>query len=361
MPDGESHRHQHDPREGSLLLNTESVMHEFGVVIGRFQPFHNAHLELVRFAFKEVQKLVIVIGSANAARDTMNPWSSVERSHMIRRCLTADENGRVEFVHAKDYQSNNMWLAAVQSAIDKITGGSCDVKLIGHRKDASSFYLKLFPQWGDYIESSISLDLNATKVREHLFRQDKITIKTEVPTEVYEYLCTWMTTPEFDRLHGEYHDIENEHAAWADAPYKPTFVTTDAIVICSGHVLTVKRGGKYGKGLLAWPGGYIKVSEYVIDSCIRELKEETGIKVPAEELKKYIKDKDVFDAPRRDLRGRVITHAFCFVLPDGPLPRVKGMDDAEDAGWITIHEFHCRELEFFADHYKMGCRFVDKF
>ena len=336
-------------------------MHEFGVVIGRFQPFHNAHLDLVRFALKEAQKLVIVLGSVNAARDTMNPFSGEQRCSMIRNSLSKEENERVEFVYAKDYQSNNMWLAAVQSAIDSITGGSCDVKLVGHKKDASSFYLKLFPQWGDYIESGISSDLDATKVRENLFRQGKIDIKNQVPKAVYDFLSSWMETPEFKRLHGEYQDIENEHAAWADAPYKPTFVTTDAIVICSGHVLTVKRGGKYGKGLLAWPGGYIKVDEYIIDSCIRELKEETGIKIPDAELKKYIKDKDVFDNPRRDLRGRVITHAFCFVLPDGPLPKVKGMDDAEDAGWITIHEFHCREMEFFADHYKMGCRFVDKF
>jgi bifunctional NMN adenylyltransferase/nudix hydrolase len=336
-------------------------MHEFGVVIGRFQPFHNAHLDLVRFALKAAHKLIIVLGSVNAARDTMNPFSGEQRCAMIRNSLTAEENQRVEFIYAKDYQSNNMWLAAVQSAIETITGGSCDVKLIGHKKDASSFYLKLFPQWGDYIESGISSDLDATKVRENLFRQGKIDIQKQVPKAVYDFLSDWMETPEFKRLHGEYQDIENEHAAWADAPYKPTFVTTDAIVICSGHVLTVRRGGKYGKGLLAWPGGYIKVDEYIIDSCIRELKEETGLKVPADELKKCIKDKDVFDNPRRDLRGRVITHAFCFVLPDGPLPKVKGMDDAEDAGWITIHEFHCREMEFFADHYKMGCRFVDKF
>jgi bifunctional NMN adenylyltransferase/nudix hydrolase len=336
-------------------------MHEFGIVIGRFQPFHNAHLELVRFALKQAQKLVIVLGSANAARDTMNPWSSTDRQTMIRACLAPEEKERVEFIHAKDYQANNMWLAAVQSAIDDITGGSGDVKLIGHRKDASSFYLKLFPQWGDYIESGIASDLDATKVRDNLFRQDKITIKNQVPKEVYDYLCAWMATPEFERLHGEYQDIQFEHAQWADAPYKPTFVTTDAIVICSGHVLVGKRGGKYGKGLIAWPGGYIKADEYILDSCIRELREETRLKVSTDDLKKSLIDKDVFDSPRRDQRGRVITHAFCFKLPDGQLPKVVGSDDMAKAWWMTIHEFHCRELEFFADHYKMGCRFVDRF
>jgi len=77
-------------------------MHEFGVVIGRFQPFHNAHLDLVRFALKEAQKLIIVLGSVNAARDTMNPFSGEQRCSMIRNSLSAEENGRVEFIYAKD-------------------------------------------------------------------------------------------------------------------------------------------------------------------------------------------------------------------------------------------------------------------
>jgi len=336
-------------------------MHEFGVVIGRFQPFHNAHLELVRFALKQAQKLVIVLGSANAARDTMNPWSSTQRAEMVRACLSSEENLRVEFVHAKDYQSNNMWLASVQSAIDDITGGSCDIKLIGHKKDATSFYLKLFPQWGDYVESGVSSELDATSVRDNLFRQDKVDVKKMVPLPVFNIIEAWMATPEFQRLHGEYEDIQNEHAAWLGAPYKPTFVTTDAIVICSGHVLVGRHGGKYGKGLIAWPGGYINADEYIIDSCIRELREETKLKVTTEDLKKSIIDKEVFDSPRRDQRGRVITHAFCFKLPDGALPKVVGSDDMAKAWWMTIHEFHRREEEFFADHYKMGCRFVDRF
>ena len=340
---------------------TESVMHEYGVLIMRAQPYHLAHQALVRHALTQVKQLIIILGSCNAPRDTLNPFNGEQRQEMITISHSPEENMRIRFIFAKDYQSNNMWLAAVQSAIDDITGGSSDVKLIGHKKDASSFYLKLFPQWGEPIDPGSFSDLDATKVRENLFRQDKVTFKAQVSKEVFAFLCKWMTTPEFERLHGEFQDIQNELAAWAEAPYKPTFVTTDAIVVCSGHVLVVRRGGKYGKGLIAWPGGYIKATEYIIDSCIRELKEETGLAMPAEELKKCILDREVFDAPKRDQRGRVITHAFCFRLPDGKLPRVKGMDDADKAWWMTVHEFHVRELDFFADHYKIGCRFIDRY
>lgn len=336
-------------------------MHEYGIVIGRFQPFHNAHLELVNFALKQAKQLIIVLGSAGQAPDTMNPWSAPERAVMIRKCFSEEENARIEFVHAKDQQSNMMWIASVQSAIDHLTQGSDDIKLIGHKKDATSFYLKFFPQWGDYIETGFSVNLDATKVRENLFRQDKISIKTLVPAPVYEHLCEWMGTPEFQRLHDEFQEISNDKAAWDGSPYVPIFMTTDAVVICSGHVLVVRRRGKYGKGLIAWPGGYVNANEFLLDSCIRELKEETGIRVPADELKKYVVDKDLFDNPKRDLRGRLITQAYCIKLPDGSLPKVKGMDDADKAWWMTVNDFHVNESRFFADHYKIGCRFINRF
>lgn len=335
-------------------------MHEWVVLIGRFQPPHLPHLELVRFAFKQGEKLIIVLGSDNKARDTMNPFTSAQRAEMIRSCLTADENKRVEFIYAKDFESNNMWLAAVQRAIDDVTGGSSDVKLVGHKKDASSFYLKMFPQWGDYIESGLNSDISATKVRSNLFRKDKITIKPMLPPAVYDYVCNWMDTAEYERLHDEYHEILDAEAKQVGSEHPIISVCTDAIVMCSGHVLVVKRGGKYGRGLIAWPGGYIRVDQALFDSCLRELKEETGLALSKEELKKYLVDKDVFDEPRRDLRGRVITHAYCFNLPDGPLPWVKGMDDADKAWWMTINDFHVNEPKFFADHYRIGCRFVNR-
>jgi bifunctional NMN adenylyltransferase/nudix hydrolase len=337
-------------------------MNEFGVFIGRFQPFHTAHLATVRFALQKVKNLLIVLGSDNQACTVKNPWTSADRTRMIRACLTPEENERVEFILAKDYLYNNMlWVAAVQESIDEVTGGSRDIKLIGHRKDDSSFYLKLFPQWGKHIESGVSIDVDASKIRDLLFQQDKVGIKELVPGPVYEFLCKWMDTAEFSRLLDEYRDVAGDKKAWEGSPYQPIFVTTDAVVICSGHVLMVRRGGKYGRGLLALPGGYIKANEHLVDSCIRELKEETGIKIPAAELKSLIVDQCVFDHPDRDLRGRVITHAFCIKLPDGELPRVKGMDDADKAWWMSLRDVFSSEPRFFGDHYHIVSRFVNRF
>jgi bifunctional NMN adenylyltransferase/nudix hydrolase len=336
-------------------------MHKYGVLIGRFQPFHNAHLETVRFALEHVERLIIVLGSHNRARDIRNPWSTDERVTMIDSCLSHDDNERIEFVKASDYDYNDLlWVATVQEAIHEVTNGSTDVKLIGHRKDATSFYLNLFPQWGDHIETGISMNVDASKVREMMFGLDTIGIKDMVPSNVYGMLITYMSTPEFKRLHDEYHDILADKVAWSGAPYQPTFVTTDAIVICSGHVLVVRRRGRYGKGLIALPGGYIKPSESIQNGCIRELKEETGIKIDSQTLRTHCVDSHVFDNPTRDLRGRVITHAFCFRLLDGELPRVKGMDDADRAWWMPLRTVWASEEKFFCDHFHIINSFCNR-
>lgn len=337
-------------------------MHEFGVFIGRFQPFHLAHLATVRFALKQAQTLVIVIGSSNQAQDIKDPWTEQERAEMIKACLTPEELERTRFVFAEDYLYNNLlWVTAVQRDIDEVTGGSRDVKLIGHKKDASSFYLNMFPQWGEHIEANVNLPIDATKVRELLFEQDKIGVKNLVPAPVYDVLAKYMETDEFKRLHAESHKVLADKAAWSNAPFQPIFHTTDAVVICSGHVLVVRRRGVYGRGLIALPGGYVEPGLRLIDNCIKELKEETGIKVDTKTLKDRIVDRDTFDHPRRDLRGRVITEAFCIKLPDGDLPKVKGMDDADKAWWMSLNAVDVNKRRFFADHAHIIKRFVSKY
>jgi bifunctional NMN adenylyltransferase/nudix hydrolase len=165
--------------------------------------------------------------------------------------------------------------------------------------------------------------------------------------------------PKFDRLRREYQHLLEYGKQWDGAPFPPTFVTVDAVVIRSGHVLVVRRGGKAGNGLVALPGGFLNQRERIVDGCLRELKEETGIKLPKDELKKNITDEKVFDHPERDLRGRMITHAFCIDLGHGELPKVKGGDDAAKAWWMPLRDLS--EDDFFGDHFHMINYFASRF
>jgi len=135
--------------------------------------------------------------------------------------------------------------------------------------------------------------------------------------------------------------------------FPPTFVTTDAVVTALGHLLVVRRGNALGKGKLALPGGFLAPNITLKENMLKELKEETDIKVPKQILESSIVDSKVFDYPHRSLRGRTITHAFHVHLKpnleDG-LPKVKGGDDAEKAFWLSISDFLRMEEEMFEDH-----------
>jgi bifunctional NMN adenylyltransferase/nudix hydrolase len=112
----------------------------------------------------------------------------------------------------------------------------------------------------------------------------------------------------------------------------------------------VERRARPGKGLLALPGGFVDQGEKLVDACLRELREETRLKVPAPVLKGSIKSQQVFDDPHRSARGRTITHAFYMELqPDKTLPKVKGGDDARHALWIPLADLDPTQI--FEDHY----------
>jgi len=139
------------------------------------------------------------------------------------------------------------------------------------------------------------------------------------------------------------------------APYAPTFFTVDSVVIQGGHILLVKRRSAPGKGLWALPGGFLNQEETARTACIRELREETGLKVPVPVLNGSITYEKLFDKPDRSLRGRTLTQAFLIELNggDAKLPKVNGMDDAEEAKWFPIGEVMNMSEQLFEDHFSI--------
>ncbi len=329
------------------------------VLIGRFQPIHNAHLEIIKRATALCNQLVIVTGSANQPRTYKNPFTSDERARMIR-AAAGGLSMRISIEANPDTIYNDQaWAIRVQGLVAKHTQPGDRIGIIGHKKDDSSFYLDMFPQWG-YEDVELIEFLSAVNIRDLFFKRDvnMSFIKGVVPESTFDFLMTFKSTLEYEQIIREREFIAGYKKQYASLPYAPVFVTTDAVVICSGHVLMIKRRSEPGKGLWALPGGFLNADtdKSVQDCAIRELKEETGIKVPVPVLKGSIQDNRVFDAIGRSTRGRTITHAFKIVLPDGELPKVKGMDDAEKARWVPIAEV--RSDECYEDHYEILQNFV---
>jgi len=326
--------------------------YEYAVLIGRFQPFHNGHLEIVESALKKAKNLIIVIGSARSGRNIKNPWSFDERKNMISGSLP-QHTGRLHFIPVRDYYYNDqLWLSELHQKVREITDGCDSIAMAGQYSDDSSYYLNMFPQWS-FIPCHTSTKIHATEIRSAYFQgnYDYESVPTYVQSIMRSY-ASEINVAGFQNLREEWEYTDRYKRSWASAPFVPTFVTADTVVIQSGHVLLVRRGHNPGKGKWALPGGFLKPSERIVDGAVRELYEETKLKVPKEVTRaNIVGDPAVFDFPGRSLRGRTITHAICVHFKDGyKLPECKGSDDAEKAQWVPIGDLRLMEQDFFEDH-----------
>lgn len=335
------------------------------VFIGRFQPVHIGHIEVIRTALSKAKYVAVLIGSSNQPRTSKNPWTYLEREDMIMEALAEIDPAlcsRLIVKSLRDQKYNDQkWASDVQHLVAEavedaglrstgaVNPNKVKVGLIGHSKDESSYYLKMFPQW-TMIEHAMNEDVSATDLRRLMFEGKSSRFLAGVlPPHVYGVIEAFKKSKEYEVLQREYDMLKMYKKAWEAAPYAPTFVTTDAVVVQAGHVLLIERDAAPGEGLWAMPGGFLNQNEWIEDGVIRELREETKLKVPVPVLQGSIKYRGVFDRPDRSLRGRTITHAYLIELPPGPLPPVKGSDDARKARWWPINEI--REELMFEDHY----------
>jgi bifunctional NMN adenylyltransferase/nudix hydrolase len=224
------------------------------------------------------------------------------------------------------------------------------IGLIGCNKDHTSYYLKLFPTWADEGVEFLN-PINATDIREDYFNTGVI-CGNPLNRRVHDILREWRVTDHYNKIQDETRFVMRYKRQWEDSPYPPTFVTVDAVVVQSGHLLVVRRGAQPGRGLIALPGGFIGENELIEDAVIRELREETRVKVPDPVLRGSITARKVFDDPTRSSRGRTITHAHLIELENRDyLPEVKGDDDAADAFWMPLADVKDSPKEFYEDHW----------
>ena len=113
--------------------------------------------------------------------------------------------------------------------------------------------------------------------------------------------------------------------------YPRPAVTADSVVITKEKepkVLLIQRGNEPFKGCWAFPGGFMNMDETTEQCAIRELEEETGLKVA------NIQQIGAYSKVDRDPRGRTVTVAYLAVIEKPEA--VKGLDDAAKAQWFPI-------------------------
>lgn len=336
------------------------------VFIGRFSPFHLGHEEVLLRALQSSEVVLLLIGSAKQARNTKNPFTAQERAEMItswykEAVRNKNKNqvlGRLEIRGIEDSPYNDQeWITSVQTAVTEVAayrGVYGPIYLTGAERDASTWYLNAFGTFfqHDFVkESKIGFDYSATQLRDDYFKGGNAW-EYKTPTAIIYFLDKFRRTVEYQSLVDEYQFVQKYKAAWSSAPYAPTFVTVDAVVVQSGHVLMVRRAAQPGRGLWALPGGFVEQHETLRDAAIRELIEETSIELSLRQLQGSIVDKELFDHPGRSLRGRTITTGFLFKLVDTfDLPKVKPQKgEGLEIAWRPIAEILAKPELIYEDH-----------
>ena len=115
--------------------------------------------------------------------------------------------------------------------------------------------------------------------------------------------------------------------------YPRPAVTADCVVITKENepkVLLIQRGNEPFKGCWAFPGGFMNMDETTEQCAVRELEEETGLKVS------NIQQIGAYSKVDRDPRGRTVTVAYLTLIDNAE--KVKGLDDAAKAQWFSLSQ-----------------------
>jgi bifunctional NMN adenylyltransferase/nudix hydrolase len=337
---------------------------DLAVLIGGFEPLDAGQRAAVQAALAAARRAVILVGSDGAARSLRHPWTSEERGAMLRAALDAPENARLEVLPVRDRLYNeHQWLRNVQAALGPLLAGPgmgvqpaaarvVQIALPGQRAP-------LQPDWSVLQAEPLEAP-DFWGVRRGVFGDAAAVaaLEARLPPSTVAFLHRFRASADFEALAEELRYIERFRDSWRHAPYPPVLVTTDAVVACAGHLLLVRRAHSPGKGLWALPGGFLDQDETLLEGCLRELREETGLALAQAALDGALCANRVFDAPHRSLRGRTVTHAYAFALHDGELPSVTGGDDAVDARWVPLARFHAMEAQMFEDHYHIARFFL---
>ena len=171
-------------------------MTKIGVILARFQPIHNGHIELIRKALNENDKLLILLGSADKFNNR-NPIPSDLRYDLVVKSLESSnfDMNKIAVIKLDDLsnESDNTleWGFYLYSNIVKhIKQDNFTI----YYSDGFEIITTWFP--GYVLRNHISLSLmarttiengiSATKVREYIEKANDEELKSCVPLPVFE-------------------------------------------------------------------------------------------------------------------------------------------------------------------------------
>jgi len=159
----------------------EERMVKRGLFVGRFQPFHKGHLEVIEKIMKEADELVIVVGSSQYSHRLDNPFTAGERITMIREALKEEgiHMSRIWIIPVPDVHQHALW-------VSQIVGYSPKFDVVYANEPLTR---RLFIEAGFNVESMPLINREvylATEIRERM--QDGENWQELVPSSVAKFI-----------------------------------------------------------------------------------------------------------------------------------------------------------------------------
>jgi 8-oxo-dGTP diphosphatase len=282
--------------------------------IGRFQPFHNGHLDAVKQIVNAgYERVVLGIGSCQEKRTSKNPLSYDERKSLIESAF-GNQNIDYDILSIPDFGDDLLWTNYVVNNLNfdtVFTGNDWTQKCFEEYSKKQVYRLNQ------------QMQICATDIRE------KIVNNGNWQELVHENVANNLMKNGLEKI------IVNCCRPELKTPY----LAVDGIVETTGGIVLIERLNEpFGYAL---PGGFVDIGESCEDALVREMSEEVCLDV--RDLNLF----GMYSAPLRDPRQHI---ASCvYVCKSNGIP--KAADDAKKVFVVPIEKLGEYDLVF--DHRKI--------
>ncbi len=150
-----------------------------GLLVGRFQPYHLGHHNALLNALKEVDEMVIVVGSARESFQEKNPFTAGERIEMIGAAMQEEKIfGKCYIIAVDDVSEYALWAQRIKSYCPKFDIVFTNNPLVKELFEADGYKVKKLV--------SNNGSINSTIVREKILKGESLAAL--VPKSVENFL-----------------------------------------------------------------------------------------------------------------------------------------------------------------------------
>lgn len=176
-------------------------MYDYGIIVGRFQPLHNGHADLILKALEVSNKVIIYIGYSGFV-DLRHFIPAEEVSEMLRTHFR-EFNDRIKIIPIQDMSDDKKWVLKLTNHLNIelsnfTRDGKCPkIAFLGSKKDVV-WYCNLLPAWDIVLIPGNSI--NATEIRQQYFMHCCYVNNEKLPQVSQDYLGDFVHTENYEKL-----------------------------------------------------------------------------------------------------------------------------------------------------------------